>query len=251
TRTKVPPKVYKVKRGDTLSEIARAHHVKLSDLRQWNNLKNRSKIRIGQTLKIGSSKASPSKEPLQYHTVKPGEYPGIIAQLYSVSVNDLLRWNNLNKKSVLQVGDKLVIAGKGSVKNTQTAETKPKKNTTLPSTVKHKIAKGETAGEIAERYGVSTRDLLSCNKLTAKSILRVGKTLTVRNPKKGMGQRDHSGDTTLTQAENRVVHKVTAGQNPSTIAKKYGVRVKDLFTWNNWKNKHVLQIGDEVSIYRD
>ena len=127
------------------------------------------------------------------------------------------------------------------------------KETAPPVDIKHKVAKGETASAIATSYGVPIQDLLSWNKLTAKSILRVGQNLTVRNPAKGTAQRDHGGDMQMAQAQtdNRVVHKVTAGQNPTIIAKKYGVSVNDLFKWNNWNNKHVLRVGDEVEILRD
>ena len=240
---------YKVKRGDTLYDIAHAHKVKIADLQRWNNLGSRSQIHIGQTLSIGASKPSIPTEPLRYHTVKPGEYPGVIAQLYGVPVSDLLHWNGLSERSVLQIGDKLTIAG-----NEEKTASAPEKKTAPPSEITHKVAKGETPGEIAERYGVKTQDLLSWNKLTTKSIIRVGQKLTVQNPAKNTGQRSHDNDVTVAQAHDNtswVVHKVTAGQNPTTIAKRYGVRVSDLFKWNNWNKKHVLQIGDEVAIYRD
>ncbi len=42
---------YKIKRGDTLTKIARIYHVKVSELMKWNNLKN-DRIREGQTLII-------------------------------------------------------------------------------------------------------------------------------------------------------------------------------------------------------
>ena len=42
---------YKVKKGDTLTSIARKHHVTVNNLKKWNNLKS-DKIQIGQTLII-------------------------------------------------------------------------------------------------------------------------------------------------------------------------------------------------------
>ena len=44
-------KIYKVKSGDTLSEIAEKYHVPLSKLKKANNLRS-DKISIGQSLKI-------------------------------------------------------------------------------------------------------------------------------------------------------------------------------------------------------
>lgn len=43
--------IYTIRPGDTLGQIAQKHHVKLSDLKQWNGLK-RDFIRDGQKLKI-------------------------------------------------------------------------------------------------------------------------------------------------------------------------------------------------------
>ena len=164
-----------------------------------------------------------------------------------------MQWNGLSSKSVIRVGDRLTIAGKRTTVAGNNEDSESKADTAPPASVTHKVAKGETPGEIASRYGVKTRDLLSWNKLTAKSIIRVGQELTVHHPAKGAGQRDRGNDVTVAQASSSgpVVHKVTAGQNPTTIAKHYGVSVNDLFKWNNWNTKHVLHIGDEVAIYRD
>jgi membrane-bound lytic murein transglycosylase D len=44
-------KIYIVRNGDTLSEIAQKNKIKIQDLRRWNGIRG-SKIRIGQKLKI-------------------------------------------------------------------------------------------------------------------------------------------------------------------------------------------------------
>lgn len=44
-------KIYKVKSGDTLSYIAKKHHVTVKQLKEWNNLKS-DIIQIGQKIKI-------------------------------------------------------------------------------------------------------------------------------------------------------------------------------------------------------
>ena len=57
-KTPLPPplraasgKIYIVRSGDTLSEIAQKNKIKIQDLRRWNGIRG-SKIRIGQKLKI-------------------------------------------------------------------------------------------------------------------------------------------------------------------------------------------------------
>lgn len=46
---------YVVKSGDTLSQIARAHGVSVSDLARWNSIENPGLIRSGQVLRVSAS----------------------------------------------------------------------------------------------------------------------------------------------------------------------------------------------------
>ncbi len=41
--------------------------------------------------------------------VASGENPYVIAKKHGVALDDLLKWNNLTRKSRLRIGDKLVI----------------------------------------------------------------------------------------------------------------------------------------------
>ncbi|MBP1473305.1 substrate-binding domain-containing protein [Frateuria sp. MAH-13] len=50
--TVAKPRTYKVASGDTLSSIARAHAVDVSDLRAWNHLKG-NELKAGQVLRLG------------------------------------------------------------------------------------------------------------------------------------------------------------------------------------------------------
>ena len=52
TSNKKSYRTYKVKYGDTLSEIAEKYGIGLSQIRKWNNLASSDDIREGQTLKI-------------------------------------------------------------------------------------------------------------------------------------------------------------------------------------------------------
>ncbi|KIL33475.1 N-acetylmuramoyl-L-alanine amidase [Bacillus subtilis] len=51
---------YTVKKGDTLSEIAKAKGVSLANLQKWNNIKDPNKITVGQKLKLKGSSSSKS-----------------------------------------------------------------------------------------------------------------------------------------------------------------------------------------------
>ncbi|CAM3228613.1 LysM peptidoglycan-binding domain-containing protein [Rhodothermus bifroesti] len=84
--------VYRVRRGDTLSEIARRYNVSVTDLKRWNNLSG-ERIRAGQRLTLYPNK-SQSPEYIIYR-VQPGDSLYLIARKYGVSVRDLMQWNEL------------------------------------------------------------------------------------------------------------------------------------------------------------
>ncbi|TWN12719.1 N-acetylmuramoyl-L-alanine amidase [Bacillus licheniformis] len=58
---------YTVKKGDTLSAIAKANGVSVANLQSWNNIKDPNKIMVGQVLKLtGSVSSKPSSSGKKY-----------------------------------------------------------------------------------------------------------------------------------------------------------------------------------------
>lgn len=109
-----PPesRVHVVRKGDTLSDIADQHGVKLSDLRRWNSLGRRSRIYPGQEIIVqgrGTGSRAPSSRDFFLHIVKSGESLWKIARRYGVRVMDLARWNNLRRSATIHPGQSLRI----------------------------------------------------------------------------------------------------------------------------------------------
>lgn len=112
---------HKVRKGETLSGIARKYGVSVSNLRSWNNLRKNSYLRIGQRLAVsskgavgkGSSSSASSSTSVtasgKYHTVRKGESLWTISQKYKgVSAEDIKQLNNL-KGNDIRPGQKLKI----------------------------------------------------------------------------------------------------------------------------------------------
>jgi membrane-bound lytic murein transglycosylase D len=53
-----------------------------------------------------------TNENFVYHVVTSGDTVWEIAQKYNVSVNEILKWNNLSRTSRIQPGQKLKVAKK-------------------------------------------------------------------------------------------------------------------------------------------
>ncbi len=103
---------YKVRSGDSLSVIARRYKVSVRDLQKWNNISDPRKLRAGQTLTLFHSPAPGAvkvKSGTIKHTVQRGDSLWSISKRYKVRVNDLMRWNDLSKNSVIQPGQSIKI----------------------------------------------------------------------------------------------------------------------------------------------
>ncbi|MCL2293561.1 MAG: LysM peptidoglycan-binding domain-containing protein [Spirochaetes bacterium] len=91
--------IHLVRQGETLYSISRLYNVSLDEILVVNQIENPARIRAGFNLII------PSRAPRQIeHTVKRGDTLFAIARAHNVSVNDLLRENNLDQNAVIRVG---------------------------------------------------------------------------------------------------------------------------------------------------
>ncbi|MBI4427654.1 MAG: LysM peptidoglycan-binding domain-containing protein [Ignavibacteriales bacterium] len=96
--------VHRVRRGETLYEIARQYGVEIAALKAYNNLRS-TKLAIGQELRIPRSKNFTST--VLYHEVQPGENLWKISKMYGVTVKDIEERNDT--ANGLHPGDRLVI----------------------------------------------------------------------------------------------------------------------------------------------
>ncbi len=120
SRTKKRRRVYNlasvhvVKKGENLNSISKRYRLKLSKLKEINSLRSSSVIHPGQVLKLIDSQerkpaSSSNKTSQKIHMVKKGETLIGIARKYNVSLPLLMEKNELNFKSILIAGRRIVI----------------------------------------------------------------------------------------------------------------------------------------------
>lgn len=108
---------YRVKEGDSLWLIARRYDTTVSKIKSINGLKSNS-LRIGQVLTIGGSAAAtattvskktavPSDKTT--YTVREGDSPYLIAKKNGIKLDDLLKRNNMTKKSLIHPGQVIIL----------------------------------------------------------------------------------------------------------------------------------------------
>lgn len=101
----VTPAVVKVRRGDTLTGLARRHNVSIADLRRWNSLR-RDTLFVGASLRV--SAPEDGSKLVRHHKVRDGDTLTEIARRYGVSIADLRRMNKL-RDDTIRSGQRLLI----------------------------------------------------------------------------------------------------------------------------------------------
>lgn len=124
TSDKIDYQVHYVRRGETLSVIARKYNVSLTKLVQANRIKNRNRLSVGQKLVIPApksyatsstkkttSKASPPASDYikKTYTVKRGDTLGQIAESFNTSAKRIRHWNGLRYGQHIYPGQKLTV----------------------------------------------------------------------------------------------------------------------------------------------
>lgn len=170
-------KRYKIKAGDSLSQIAQKHKVKASALRQANKLTG-NQIRAGRHLMIPVSSLALSdyrnsdqqrntrrtyQSKLRYK-VRRGDSFWSIATKYRVNTDDLLRWNKLKRSSVLQPGQRITVyRGKQYRK-----------------AFEYKVKSGDSLARIAKHFGTSINEIIKLNRIKRNKLIKPGQSLLVR-----------------------------------------------------------------------
>jgi LysM repeat protein len=129
-----------------------------------------------QPAKKNKRSVTTTSSRFETHKVKRGESLIEIADRYGVSVEDLKTWNGRNVKgNTLLAGAKLKIYSETTSKGDARRNSRASKST--PKT--YKIRRGDSLTEIANKFGVSIKELKKNNpKLTEKS-LQAGKSIRI------------------------------------------------------------------------
>ena len=195
---------HKVRKGETLAKIARKYGVSVSDIRALpENRRLSNKLKVGQRVTI----------PLQTHmasasTDKP-------ANQLAVNTSDS------SKKTV-----------------SNAAAEKP---AVLDHTIRYRVNRGESLGEISRRLGVSVDEICRQNNIKNRNKVYPGQRLKITIP----GGPLSSGDSR--DAVRKQTYTVQRGDTIASIARRHGREPRDLMSINRLRSTRIYP-GQELII---
>ena len=213
----VKANTYVVKAGDTLWDIAQAHHMSVDQLREMNHIDGNSDlIQVGQVLQV----AAASKVNTKAAAVKKAA-PSIAAHHTAAASSSVSAANSsISHKSLAPkvVSSGSAVAAKKSVasvvKSNSSVVSSAAKASESTKHVDHTVKAGESLYTVAHKYGVSVKSLRSSNPSVASS-LTVGKKLVVNNPSK---QVKASSAETKTAASSSSVKQAASSSSVKAVS---------------------------------
>jgi membrane-bound lytic murein transglycosylase D len=185
-------KRHRIRKGETLSRIARRFQTSVELLQQVNNIHDQW-IHTGDNLIIPIASQSlthylstnkhrltlqrtPRRGIQLQHVVKRGDTFWGLSRKYQVKVSQLTTWNGMASKDALMPGQRLVIWTHNSRLAGTRFDTLPHNATRQQ--VHYRVRKGDSLARIAKKFRVTVAKLRSWNSLQGK-YLQPGQRLTL------------------------------------------------------------------------
>ncbi|QDE92287.1 lytic transglycosylase [Myxococcus xanthus] len=221
-------RIHKVKRGDTLSQIAETYGTASEAILQMNQLKSARTLRVGGELVI----------PIPAGKSSGGALATKVAQARRSGV-------------VVRPEDEVPA---GTPKGPVAAGPVKKETINGRTRVTYGVMSGDSLWVIANKFNVSVDSLKQWNNLKRRNpTLQVGSTLFVWpdgntatasvQERGGTVLAKHSVSVAKPAGKAGKVHALAEGETLWSVAQRYGVSVDDIMRWNKIKDHRTLPTG--------
>jgi LysM repeat protein len=237
---------YTVRSGDTLASIAARTATTPGVLATRNHLGGGGNhLSIGQRLSVPKTASQARADAAKAraaaaaraaaikratYVVRSGDTLSHIATRKGVSLAALLKANRLSTHSVLQVGQKLRIPGKGAASAGRAAST-------ALATTTYRVRSGDTLSSIATRTRTALASIYALNRLNARSVIHPGQVLRVRGTTPA-----------ATRRAGTAAYTVRSGDTLSGIAAKNGTTLAALLKTNRLSARSVIHPGQRLRV---
>ena len=248
------PTTYRVKSGDTVSQIAKRFGLSVTSIAKLNNLGPKSLIRVGQVLKLSGTKAL--ETTVESYRVKPGDTLLAIASRHGLTLNELTAINRISSSTLIYPGQVLRVA-----------KVLPASQPQLNAPDSYQVMAGDSLDSIAKKFSLSITALREYNGLSRASIIYVGQMLSLKptaaaaKPPTPKVSTPTPSASTLSDEISSVdpmrptgvctihgFHTVQAGETISRIAAVYGVTTQSVLSSNSLSWSSTIYVGQRLTI---
>ncbi len=213
---------YRVRRGDTLKEIASRHDTTIRALMEVNKIRSKNRIYVGQRLKVPIGREVPMPS---VYVVKRGDRLEDIARDYGTTVKALMELNAIRSKDRILVGQRLKL----------TPDLPAQKTPAKPSV--YVVKRGDRLEDIARDYGTTVKALMEINVIRSKDRILVGQRLKLTP--------DLPAQKTPAKPP---IYVVKRGDRLEDIARDYGTTVTVLMQANGIRTRNRILIGQRLKV---
>lgn len=251
---------HKVKRGETLSSIARKYGTNIVSIKNWNNLRS-DNIREGQALKIYRKTPTPAKKTnIETSTPVTEEQKIEKTNDNAAEVPVANQTNSPEKKSELSTKNEIEKGKHASEKKEEkkeVTETKNEPTDTKPAVKKteqeytyHTISKGESLYSIARKYNTTIEKLQEWNNLPSPDKITAGQKLKIRNNNTPAAPQKTETVKKNDATPSTLYHTVQKGESLGRIAAKYHTTIEKIMEWNHLSNPDKIAEGQKLKIIK-
>lgn len=261
-----------VAKSENLWDISQQYGVKIQKLKKFNRLEGGDQdLKVGMTLWLSATRPKQKEglsvvPPVEIVEVSAGDtfnwevgtqtppmaeknvntQAPVVASVTSEATSSVSS-SSIQKKDTLRTegppqpvkADSVAIITQPPVLDTAVTEV-PARIVVIPE--QHTVQPKETLYSIASKYGVGVMDLVQWNSLNLQESIQPGQVLRLKNPVTAVSEV-----TSLPVTTGVTEHEVKATDTLYSIARKYGVTIKELMEWNN-KKDFSLAIGEKLKI---
>lgn len=178
------------------------------------------------------------------HVVQSGDTLANIASRYGVNWRDVANWNQIDPGKSLYVGTSLYLY---NAKKPQ-----PSRPTS------YTVQAGDTLTAVAEKFGLSNKQLADMNNLSPTSNLIRGARLTLidngsskTNDEQGQSQARNEKSSSGSKSGDRVEtisYKVKPGESVGLLANRYQISNEELASFNKFSANSTLYVGQTIKV---
>jgi spore germination protein len=149
--------IYEIQSGDSLWQLAQRYGTTLEEIQTLNEFPDPDRLVVGQAILLPTT----AVEALRY-TVVAGDTLYLLAQLFSATITDLIRANNITNPDQIAIGMSLIIPGW--------------------SQIRYRVRSGDSLYQIATHYGVALHLIVKINQLVNPALISPGQILIIPQP---------------------------------------------------------------------